>query len=290
MHCLPRAMATPSTTTTTGETDNFSGNDCSWGQPLFLTLYLYKELSGEREYEQHLRGTRHFRLDIHNRLSHPTRDVSKVVVHPFDTPVEGCTMFRRGLQEALLDGSDVKLSLPVLQANQLWEAPRLADMKHIVAVLPDRFEGLDYDKIFAPGTHTTFTVGFPCVCAAVELSTTYSMHQHKEEDPRREIRLENFFKVCTLQQTSSESVIEQFVVDPQGEMTNWSALTEDDCNQPFITVDGTVVQKPFPAFWFFGAVFHANSSRWQEVYAALEPMLEKLLESKKVWLDCRRKL
>ena len=127
-----------------------------WGDRLVVSVFLYNELCNENDSSQLFQGSRHFRLEFGTRVAKVLADASPVVISAFESPVEGCTQVQHDLQCTLMAGCMMSLPLPVLKENQLWEAPLKEGMRHFVTVLPDRFEGVGFDRLLRSGRSLPF--------------------------------------------------------------------------------------------------------------------------------------
>ena len=179
----------------------------------------------------------------------------------------------------------MSLPLPVLKENQLWEAPLKEGMRHFVAVLPDRFEGVGFDRLFDPGVRYLFTVGFPKVIAAAGFSHPLRLSWYKPEETERKLTMDNLMKIDLLDKSSAPSPTRGHVVKARTDMTNWSALLPDQCNVPLVSLGPTPFDEPFPVRSIFMGTFHIKSERFEEVYGQLAPLLDKLFTARPVSLD-----
>ena len=176
-----------------------------WGDRLVVSVFLYKELCKENDSSQIFQGSRHFRLEFGTRVAKVMADASPVSMSNFDSPVEGCTQVQHDLQCTLLAGCVMRLPLPVLKENHLWEAPLKEGMRHLVTVLPDRFEGVGFDRLFDPGVRYLFTVGFPRVIAAVGFSHALRLSWYTSEETERKLTMDNLMKIDVLHESSVPS-------------------------------------------------------------------------------------
>ena len=256
-----------------------------WGDRLVVSVFLYKELCKENDSSQIFQGSRHFRLEFGTRVAKVMADASPVSMSNFDSPVEGCTQVQHDLQCTLLAGCVMRLPLPVLKENQLWEAPLKEGMRHLVTVLPDRFEGVGFDRLFDPGVRYLFTVGFPRVIAAVGFSHALRLSWYTSEETERKLTMDNLMKIDVLHESSVPSPTRGHVVKARTDMTNWSALLPDQCNVPLVSLGPNPFDEPFPVRSIFMGTFHIKSERFEEVYGQLAPLLDKLFTARPVSLD-----